>query len=246
VSTLLRRAREWVRSRRFAAQERAFHSWHYLRHTARRLEHLASLRLPVRGLAVLELGAGVGDLSSYYLDRGCRVTITDARPDNLAYLRRRYPEGDVRLLDLEDPVLDDANTFDVVHCYSLLYHLSRPERALDFIDRHCRGLLLLETRVTLGDGLAVAAVGEDRLDPTKAVSGTGCRPTRLWVFRALQERFAQVYVPKTQPNHEEFPTDWTTGQQAHPFTRAIFIASRRPLDNNLLVTELPDHQARHE
>jgi SAM-dependent methyltransferase len=197
-------------------------------------------------LSVLELGAGVGDLSSYYLDRGCRVTVTDARPDNLAYLRRRYPDGDVRHLDLDDPVLDDADTFDVVHCYSMLYHLSRPERALDFIDRHCRGLLLLETRVTLGAGVAIDPAGEDRHDPTKAVSGTGCRPTRLWVFLALRERFAHVYVPSTQPNHEEFPTDWTTMQQAHPFTRAVFIASRRPVENDGLVTELPDRQVRHE
>ena len=30
-----------------------FHSHHYLRHNARRLEHLASLGLPVRGLSVL-------------------------------------------------------------------------------------------------------------------------------------------------------------------------------------------------
>jgi SAM-dependent methyltransferase len=210
------------------------------------LEHLASLRLPLRGLSVLELGAGVGDLSSYYLDRGCRIMITDARPDNFNYLRRRFPEEDVRLLDLEDPILDDAEAFDVVHCYSLLYHLNRPERALDFIARHCRGLLLLETRLTLGAGVAVDAVGEDRRDPTKAFSGTGCRPTRLWVFRALQERFAFVYVPRTQPNHEEFPTDWSSVQQAHPFTRAVFIASRRPIDNELLVTELPDRQTRHE
>jgi SAM-dependent methyltransferase len=246
MSQLLRRAREWVRARKFAAQERAFHSWHYLRHTARRLEHLASLRLPVRGLSILELGAGAGDLTSYYLDRGCRVTITDARPDNLAYLRRRYPEQDVCPLDLEDPVLDDAASFDVVHCYSVLYHLSRPERALDFIARHCRGFLLLETRVTLGDGQAVDSVGEDRDDPTKAVSGTGCRPTRHWVFHALKERFKHVYVPTTQPNHEEFPTDWTTGQQAHPFTRAVFVASRQPIVNDMLGAELLDHQIRHE
>jgi SAM-dependent methyltransferase len=246
MSTLLGRAREWVRSRRFVAQERAFHSWHYLRHTARRLEHLASLGLPVRGRSVLEVGAGVGDLTSYYLDRGCRVTVTDARPDNLAYLRRRFPDGNVRPLDLEDPVLPDAAVFDVIHCYSVLYHLSRPERALDFLARHCRGMLLLETRVTLGDCPQVDQVGEDRHDPTKAASGTGCRPTRPWVFQALRERFTHVYLPRTQPNHEEFPTDWTCARQAHPFARAVFVASRRPLGLDVLLAELPDHQRRHE
>src|SRR5438045_3527021 len=57
-----------------------FHSWHYLRHTSRRLEHLASLSIPIFNTSVLEAGAGVGDHSHYYLDRGCQITITEARP----------------------------------------------------------------------------------------------------------------------------------------------------------------------
>jgi hypothetical protein len=47
-----------------------FHSDFYIRHTARRLEHLASLRIPVAALSVLEVGAGIGDHSNYYMDRG--------------------------------------------------------------------------------------------------------------------------------------------------------------------------------
>ena len=46
-----------------------FHSHHYMRHNARRLEHLASLQIPVDGRTVLEVGAGIGDLSHFYLDR---------------------------------------------------------------------------------------------------------------------------------------------------------------------------------
>ena len=63
-----------VRSDSTEDVEGTFHSWHYLRHNARRLEHLASLQIPIRGKSVLEIGAGIGDHSSYYLDRGCTVT----------------------------------------------------------------------------------------------------------------------------------------------------------------------------
>ena len=41
----------------------------YVRHNARRLEHLASLRIPVVRMTVLEVGAGIGDHSHYYMDR---------------------------------------------------------------------------------------------------------------------------------------------------------------------------------
>ena len=61
----------------------------YIRHNARRLEHLASLHLDLRHKSVLELGAGIGDHSSFYLDRGCRVTAVEPRPENVAVLRER-------------------------------------------------------------------------------------------------------------------------------------------------------------
>src|SRR5262245_59527575 len=46
-----------------SANEAQFHSDSYRRHNARRLEHLASLRLAVAHATVLEVGAGVGDHS---------------------------------------------------------------------------------------------------------------------------------------------------------------------------------------
>src|SRR4051812_170276 len=96
----------------------SFHSASYLRHNARRLEHLASLLLPVGGRSVLEVGAGVGDHSQYYLDRDCRLTITEAREENLRHLRAKFPGCDVRFLDMEAPAMD-AGTFEVIHCYGL-------------------------------------------------------------------------------------------------------------------------------
>jgi 2-polyprenyl-3-methyl-5-hydroxy-6-metoxy-1,4-benzoquinol methylase len=131
---------------------RAFHSNHYLRHNARRLEHLASLGLPLAGRSVLEVGAGIGDHSHFYLDRGCRVTITEAREENLRCLRERYPDCSVQFLDMERPERVDGAPFDVVHCYGLLYHLRTPKEALAFLARQARGLLLLETCVSFGEG----------------------------------------------------------------------------------------------
>ncbi|WP_410001706.1 class I SAM-dependent methyltransferase [Singulisphaera sp. GP187] len=222
-----------------------FHSSGYLRHNARRLEHLASLLLPVGGKSVLEVGAGIGDHSNYFLDRDCQVTITEARDENLRHLKNRFPESDVRFLDMEDPKLD-LPPFEVVHCYGLLYHLADPVRAIEFLAEKCSGMLLLETCVSFGDLAEIRRVSESRRDPTQAVSGTGCRPTRRWLFEKLTSLFPHVYVPTTQPNHEEFPLDWTSPETfpSGP-SRAVFVASRQAIASDVLSTTLMDRQTRH-
>jgi SAM-dependent methyltransferase len=229
-----------------ASPAQQFHSDMYIRHTARRLEHLASLRIPVAGLSVLEVGAGIGDHTSYYLDRGCRITVSDARSENVDYIKKRFPACDVQLLDMEHPPAIQAGPFDLVHCYGLLYHLKNPEQALEFLGRSARKMLFLETCVSFGDTEAINDVGEVQSDPTQAWSGVGCRPTRPWLFRKLKGLFEYVYVPKTQPNHEEFPIDWTApAKHEAPFSRAVFIASREKLDNPLLEPSLMPRQIRH-
>jgi len=227
--------------------EAYFHADTYLRHTARRLEHLASLRIPVAGMSVLEVGAGIGDLSHYFLDRNCRLVITEARAANIKVLRERYPDVDVRVLDMENPILPPDIPFDVVHCYGLLYHLSRPERALEFLARCCARMLFLETCVSFGDTEELDLVTEERVNPTQSFTGKGCRPTREWVAARLKEHFAYVYVPLTQPCHKEFPLDWTDPAPPHdPLARAVFIASRNELKNDRLVSCLLKHQLAQE
>jgi len=225
---------------------KSFHSKLYLRHNARRLEHLASLGIPVAGRTVLELGAGIGDHSTYYLDRGCGLTITEARDENLEVLRGVFPGTPVHKLDMEAPVAVPGAPFGVVHCYGLLYHLEKPVVALDYMAEVCEGMLLLETCVSFGDEEALHPTPEPKENPTQAASGMGCRPTRPWVFARLRERFAHVYATRTQPNHEEFPLDWSDAS-AHRATlsRAVFVASHAPLENENLTTELPTVQVRH-
>jgi SAM-dependent methyltransferase len=211
------------------------------------LEHLASLHIPVAGKTVLEVGAGIGDHSSYYLDRGCRLTITEGRADNLKYLRNRYPGVRVEELNMDAPRDIDGGPFDVVHCYGLLYHLKEPMTALKFLSQQCSGMLLLETCVSFGESLAINPVDEPKHSPTQAISGVGCRPTRTWIFDILKQDFPYVYIPKTQPNHEEFPIDWTdAGLHKTSYSRAVFIASRSKLDNQILLEEVPGAQIRHD
>jgi len=215
-----------------------FHSWRYLRNTARRLEHLATLGFDFEGQSVLELGAGIGDLSTFFLDRGAIVHATEGRPENYAILRERFndePNTSTELIDLDPPPTAIEHTYDIVVSYGLLYHLSDPSAGPDFMSQSSADLLLLESICIPGDELYIHPYEEIQSQAGAAYSGMGCRPTR-WVYEQLQERFEYVYLPTTQPSHIEFPTDWTHAD--HPAaTRAIFLASRTPMNNPRLSTE---------
>ena len=52
---------------------------------------------------VLEVGAGIGDHSSYFLDRGCSVLTTEVRPENLKIIKQHHPIPLVMISDNDDP-----------------------------------------------------------------------------------------------------------------------------------------------
>jgi ubiquinone/menaquinone biosynthesis C-methylase UbiE len=232
-----------------------FRSPWYQRHNQRRQEHLASLQLDLVGKSVLEVGAGVGDHTFYFLDRDCPVVSLEARGENCQLFaeslqaleaagyskasRSKLVQGDVESLN---GVITE--NFDVVYCYGLLYHLKDPDAALSAMAARCLDLLLLETCVSFGGHEAPNPVSEPRADPTQSFRGGGCRPTRPWIMNKLKALFAYVYVPRTQPAHEEFPLDWTGPQPTGRLTRATFVASRRPIVNEQLLDFLPERYTR--
>lgn len=231
-----------------------FHSDGYLRHNQRRQEHLATLGLELSNKSVLEVGAGIGDHTSFFLDRNCRVLTSDGRPENVSFLQKKFSgvaNIEVRTIDLDQSnlaAIGDQEVFDIVYCYGLLYHLAHPDEALQFIADHCSGVLLLELCVSFGEDVAVNVVAEEQSDPSQAWQGSGCRPTRKWVFSQLKARFEHVYATASQPWHEEFPIDWTPAAAAawppDRLSRAVFVASRRPLDSTKFLSELPMTQTR--
>ena len=115
-----------------------------------RQAHLASLRLPLENKSVLEVGAGIGLQTSFFEDRGCSITSTDGRPENVAEMARRYPQRTTRVLELDPPGdITSFGHFDICFCYGTLYHLSRPAEALQALSQ-VADLILLETCVTPG------------------------------------------------------------------------------------------------
>jgi SAM-dependent methyltransferase len=211
------------------------------------MEHLATLGLALHGKSVLEVGAGIGDLTGFFLDRDCTVTCIEPRPENCQEFAERirdyYYTAWPRLFNCDVESLDRATTeqFDIVFCYGLLYHVADPAAVLKLLAERCTGLLLLETMVSRGSDDALNAITEDPAETTQSFHGGACRPTRPWVFNRLRALFPHVYMPATQPAHLEFPCDWTVPHRVDR-TRAVFVASRQPLDSPLMLDHVPDHQ----
>lgn len=225
-----------------------FQNEDYQRINQRRLEHLASLGLSLSGSTVLEVGAGIGDHTSFFLDRRCRVVSTEARAENLAIMRSRFPQLEIRHLDLDSPDPTFNQSFDIIYCYGLLYHLRHPDQAIAYMAERCHKMLLLETCVSFGEEAQVNLCEEPAANPTQSVMGMGCRPTRIWVYQQLKQYFDYVYLPLTQPNHPQFPLEWNSDQvqkDQWDLVRAVFIASRQSLTHLSLTEDLVKIQVNH-
>jgi len=218
----------------------------YIRHDKRRQEHLASLGLDIAGRTMLEVGAGIGSHTSFFLDRGCEVVSSEARVENLEMIRARFPNLEVRRLDLDAPDQQFKDTFEIVYCYGLLYHLKDPKGALEFMAQRCKGMLLLETCVSYGDEESINLCDEPAEVLSQSIYGRGCRPTRPWIYNQLNRHFEFVYMPITQPNHEDFPLEWSNATEIDRETRSIFVASRQSIENSQLVEHIPRQQRRHK
>jgi hypothetical protein len=220
-----------------------FSLWEYERINQRRLEHLTSLRLEFDRKSVWEVSAGVGDLSSFFIDRDADLTITDVRPVLLDILRDRYPKLRIEELDLEIPRSSFDRTFQVIACYGSLYHVRNPDQAIAFMAARCSGMLIIESCVSFGDSVALNLVEEDRTAFSQAYHGVGCRPTRAYIFEELSKHFPHVYVTAEQPRHEQFPIDWTNQSSNGNLVRTVFVAAREAMDHPKLLAYLPRQQS---
>jgi SAM-dependent methyltransferase len=236
--------------RNIGAVLRQWHLYHifldqrYQQHTIARLAHLDSLGLALRSKRVIEVGAGIGEHTLFYLHRGCQVVVTDGRPELVRFVHNRFGIP-AYVLDVETQMarLTSLGHFDIAHCYGLLYHLANPEAFLRDI-APLADWLLLETCVSFEQGETLTVFPEDRRRIWQAVHGKGCYPSRAWVFRTLQRFYPYVYCPITQPCHGQFPIDWNPERfQPTTLTRAIFVASHQPIHSALLVAYLPERYA---
>lgn len=209
-----------------------------------RQSHLGSLGLPLSNKKVLEVGAGIGKHTYFFIRRHCDVLSTEGRPENVAELQRRYPKRKAVVADLAVPGSHVTfGKFDIVYAYGILYHLKDPELAICELAYHCDGLFLVDSVVWPEDDQEIHRRQQGD-SPDQAMHGWGCTPGRPWYMETLKKYYEYVYVTVTQANHPHWPLEWPAWHLSVP--RAVFVASRTKLDLPTLSTELLERQARYE
>jgi SAM-dependent methyltransferase len=205
---------------------------------AARQDWLKESGLVRTGSRVLDAGAGVGHFVPFYLERGCSVVAIDGRVDNIAMLRRRFPMVEATVADVQRFDPQSLGTFDVIHCFGLLYHLESPIAALRAFRQLCRGLLILETMIC-DSSASVSVLADETKAASQALEGLGCRPSPAFVTLALNRvGFRYVYGANPPPRHEDFQFEWRNNldivRDNHPL-RSVFVASHAPLDHERLL-----------
>ena len=166
-----------------------------------RLAHLDSLGLGFEGRTVLDVGSGVGDLTGFFVDKGCAVTCAEGRRENVEVIRQRFPQVAAHVVNVETDPLKPMGRFQVVFGYGLLYHLESPVAALRNMASVCDELMVLETMICDYDEPVVRLVDET-FQFSQALDGMGCRPSPSFIALALlRTGFAHVYAPKHPPEH---------------------------------------------
>ena len=139
------------------------------------------------------------------------------------------------MANVERDDLSRFGTFDIVHCYGLLYHLENPIAALRNMAAACRGMLLLET-IVCDHPAAVLRMEDEALSFNQALGGLGCRPSPGFVVLVLNRiGFPFVYVPRRPPDHEDFRFErrgnLDTRRDGHNL-RCVFVGSKQRLDSD--------------
>ena len=205
---------------------------------AARIAWISRLDIDPRGKTLLDAGAGVGHFSRYYADRGAAVVAVEGRADNVTMLQARHPDVRAYVADVQTDDLLRFGTFDIVHCFGLLYHLDSPVTALRRLAAVCRGVLLIET-IVCDSRKAVMLLEDEPSTVNQALAGLGCRPSPTFVAMALNRvGFAHVYGTTDPPRHPDFEFDWRdngdTTRDGHNL-RCVFVASREPLTDSQLL-----------
>ncbi len=128
--------RFWFQDDLYAEDEFGSHILHSLERTHRFNRWMAETLASYvgTGLRVLEIGAGIGNMTSWLLPRDLYVA-SDINPSHLHYLRNLAygkPYLQVARVDLEDPesFVPLQGRFDTVLCVNVLEHVGDPLRSL--------------------------------------------------------------------------------------------------------------------
>jgi FkbM family methyltransferase len=174
----------------------------------------------------VDAGCGVGFFSQMLRECGLQVRGFDARSQNVAEARARFPEIPFAQGDIENASsIRNSAKFDLVLCFGLLYHLENPLLAMRNLHALTGKCLLLESMCLPGDRPGALLREEPKLD-NQSITELAFYPSESAIIKMMYRAgFHVVYRLVTLPEHDDFRE--TSGHQRR---RTMLLASHFPLD----------------
>ena len=181
---------------------------------------------PVFQLAsALDAGCGVGFFSKTLDECGLNVCGFDAREENIAEARKRFPYLPFETADIEKRTILELGRFDFVLCCGLLYHLENPLLAMRNLRALTEKCLLLESMCIPDEKPSMLLREEPRADD-QSLTDIACYPSEGSLVKMLYRAgFAMVYRVTALPNHDDF-----RDTPDHSRKRTVLLASCAPVD----------------
>jgi len=215
------------------AKEFIFDKEHARRFNERRMEFLDTL-IPwlIREMEVkscLDVGCGIGLFSDYMNRAGLPIVALDGREENIAEARRRFPDIEFHVHDIESNEVKRLGEFDLVLCLGLLYHLENPLLAIRNLEAMTGKVMILESMITPGRK-PVATLVDEGVENDLSLRCAAFVPSQSCIVKMLYKAgFKYVYGVVTLPDHEDFSSRATQRRR-----RCMLVASRFNLDSTIL------------
>ncbi len=144
------------------------------------------LSCDITGLATLDVGCGEGGFGKRFLAKGADVTFVDGRQASLEHIKSILPGAKTVLSNLDDDTPINVPYAQLGLFLGVLYHVGRPLHAMTKMAAAAENIML-ETACMDHDGVMLVHFSEDPTQASFSVTGGACRPSPLWVEKALTE-----------------------------------------------------------
>lgn len=172
----------------------------------------------------LDVGCGLGFFSKVLTEMGLEVRAFDARTENVAEARIRYPNVVFRVCDVEDSMVLHLDPADMTLCFGLLYHLENPFRAIRNVHALTSKVAIIESMVA-PYRLPYAVMVDEPAHEDQSLRQVAFVASEAGLTKMLYRAgFSIVYRARSLPEHEEFRESLGIRRR-----RTILVASKMAL-----------------
>jgi FkbM family methyltransferase len=154
--------------------------------------------------SALDAGCGSGFFAQLLSDCHLNVLGIDGRQVNVDEAGKRYKGISFQTRDIEDPSIRQLESFDLVVCFGLLYHLENPLKAIRNLRILTRKVLLLES-MCLPSAQPLALLRHEFTASDQSLTDLAFYPSEGCIVKMLyRSGYPHVYRIVPAPDHEDF------------------------------------------